>query len=731
MTRFADRIRRWHGKWAALLPILMVEFVVVLGFGALLPVLPLYVVEHGVDIPTLGLITAAWGIAKLFSEPIFGYIADRTSRKPIMVAGLVLFGVFTALPLIFTAPLALFLLRLLAGASAGMYDPAARGIIVDATEEGERGEAFGLFAAFQMGGLLFGPVLGAFGAALGGGYGFPFALTGGLALVSAVYLAVALPSGGVRRVGFAAGPVSDRPGVVTGAEVAAAGEPGLVQAPMGHLFNRLLLAALVMNLGFALAIGVYEVVWSLYLEMLGASIEWIGFTFTLFALPVLFLSAYAGRLIDRHGGLRFAVVGGLAIAGCGILYALSTEPVFPALVILIEATATAFVAPALYSLLASGTPVGRSSTAQGIFGASTQVGIIVASLLAGQLYAIDPRWPFLAFVGGTTLAILLGLLIAWGAQPLSRTTAAAGACLVLVAMLTGCTATPQATQLPAPSPSAAGTAGASEASPSIDPSASAQATPPGPPGSTEPVIPDPSPTATATTYVVRPGDSLTSIADRFDVSVGQLLVANPEIQNADDIRSGDSIIIPTPDAPTSLPRADGISDARGDLLDLDDQPTFATGAVDLTGLGARLDADTIFLELRVGAPPPALSPDVEQIIYTVNIDTTDDGEPDFRLIASNALDATADYAASFTDLAIEVTSPVGSFPGTFEVAGAALRFGVLRSALGEPRQYAIAVTAERRFFPGGVGDPEVEAAVDRAPDQQWPRANARWLEIGR
>lgn len=729
MTRVAQRIQRWHGKWAALLPILVVEFVVVLGFGALLPVLPLYVVEHGVDIPTLGLITAAWGIAKLFSEPVFGYIADRTSRKPIMVTGLVLFGIFTALPLIFTAPLALFLLRLLAGASAGMYDPAARGIIVDATEEGERGEAFGLFAAFQMGGLLFGPVLGAFGAALGGGYGFPFALTGGLALVSAVYLAVALPSGGVRRVGVAASAVSDRPGV-TQAEMSAAGKPGLIQAPIGHLFNRLLLAAVVMNLGFALAIGVYEVVWSLYLEMLGASIEWIGFTFTLFALPVLFLSAYAGRLIDRHGGLRFVVVGGLAIAGCGILYALSTEPVFPALVILVEATATAFVAPALYSLLASGTPVGRSSTAQGIFGASTQVGIIVASLLAGQLYAIDPRWPFLAFVGGTTVAIFLGLLIAWGARPLSRATAASTASLMLIVILIGCTAAPPPSQSPSSSPSVSETPAASGASPSPTAS-SGTATPSGPSGSTKPVIPDPSPVATATAYVVEPGDSLSAIADRFGVSVGQILAANPDIEDADDIRSGDSIIIPTPDAPSSLPRADGISDAPGDLLDLDDQPTFATGAVDLTGLGARLDADTIFLELLVIAPPPALSPDVEQITYTVNIDTTDDGEPDFRLIASNALDPDADYAASFIDLATEVTSPVGSFPGTFEVAGAALRFEVLRSALGDPRQYAIAVTAERRFFPGGVDDPEVEAAVDRAPDQQWPRVNARWLEIGR
>jgi hypothetical protein len=180
-----------------------------------------------------------------------------------------------------------------------------------------------------------------------------------------------------------------------------------------------------------------------------------------------------------------------------------------------------------------------------------------------------------------------------------------------------------------------------------------------------------------------------------------------------------------------LPGADGISDARGDLLDPDDQPAFATGAVDLTGLGARLDAETVFIELLVVAPPPGASPDVEQITYTVNIDTTDDDEPDFRLVASNALEPDVDYAATLIDLATGLASPAGSFPGTFEIEGAALRFEVLRSVLSDPRRYAIAATAERRFYPGGIGDPEVEAAVDRAPDQQWPRANARWLEIGR
>ncbi len=98
MSRLVARIRRWHTRWGALLPILVVEFVVLLGFGALLPVLPLYVVQHGVDLPTLGLIIGAWAIAKLGAEPFFGWLSDRIGRRPMYILG-ALFTIAFAFPL--------------------------------------------------------------------------------------------------------------------------------------------------------------------------------------------------------------------------------------------------------------------------------------------------------------------------------------------------------------------------------------------------------------------------------------------------------------------------------------------------------------------------------------------------------------------------------------------------------------------------------------------------------
>ena len=66
-----------------------------------------------------------------------------------------------------------------------MYDPAARGYLTDATPPERRGEAFGLYGAAQMGGLLIGPAIGAFGAGAFGGIAFVFVFSGIAALLAA------------------------------------------------------------------------------------------------------------------------------------------------------------------------------------------------------------------------------------------------------------------------------------------------------------------------------------------------------------------------------------------------------------------------------------------------------------------------------------------------------------------------------------------------------------------
>jgi DHA1 family multidrug resistance protein-like MFS transporter len=417
------RARGWLTRWQRVLPILVAEFVLLVGFGALLPILPLYVVEQGVDQATLGVILAAWPAARLGAEPLFGWLADRTARKPLMLAGCLLLAGLTLLPIFFTSAAALIAIRFASGIAASMYDPAARGFLVDSTDEDKRGEVFGLYSAAAMGGLIFGPILGTLGAAFGGGFVFPFVAASAMSLVAAIYLVVALPSERSRGAAGAphiteGAPVeygADSPAVASRRATAldADSRPNGLrsQAPLRALLNRMFLGALVMNFGLYFSIGVYEVIWSLYMERLGASLAWIGFTFTLFGLPMLILSPFGGRLVDRVGPRPFAIAGLLIVAAAGFTYTFATEPILPAGIIVIESAANAFLGPAMFAILAVGTPAGRSSTAQGLFGAGGTLAFIISSLAAGWLFSLDPRYPFYFFTAVVVASVVAGALI--------------------------------------------------------------------------------------------------------------------------------------------------------------------------------------------------------------------------------------------------------------------------------------------------------------------------------
>jgi MFS family permease len=398
----AARLGGWARRWNAILPLLLAEFIVWLGFGALLPVMPLYFTEHGVDVATLGVVEAAWPASRLIGEPIFGWIADRTARIPLMVAGNIGSGIFLFLPILFVGVGPFVVLRALAGLSTALYDPAARGYIADATPPDRRGEAFGLYGAAQMGGLLLGPAIGGLGATVFGGVAFIFVFGGIASLVAAVAIALRvrepLRSGAGGRLG--AHDVTD---YGSGAEdlvgrtvAGARGEPGTAAGP-SNLLNPWLIAGILFTIGGNFAYGTYEVVWSLFLRHLGAGLDLIGLTFAMFGLPILVLSPWFGRRIDRGGLTPYLIAGTVLPIACALAYPLLVDPALAVPLILIEATGSAIGSPALYSIVAAGSPPGRSSTAQGIVGASGTLAFVVASLVTGWAAAIDIRLPFYLF----------------------------------------------------------------------------------------------------------------------------------------------------------------------------------------------------------------------------------------------------------------------------------------------------------------------------------------------
>ena len=379
-------------------PILAAETALWLGFGAVLPILPLYITSQGIDATTLGLIVAAWPASRLIAEPIFGWVADRRDRRVMMIAGLLGTAAVAPLPLLVPGALAFIALRALAGLFTAVYDPASRGYVMDAVPAQERAHAFGMYGTAQMTGFLLGPAFGGIGSAIVGGYGFPFVFCAVTLVAAAVGLALATRS---RPVAHATAPAE--PGAGT------AGTAG--EARPASLANRLLLAAMVVNLGTYFASGTYEVIWSLFMQHLGADVGLIGVSFAAFGIGVAVISPFAGRMIDRTGPLRFVLAGVAAVAIAGLTYPALGNPYVVIGVSVFEGAGIAFAGPALYTIVGRATPFARTSTAQGLFGAAGTLGFIVASLVAGALLALDIRLPFYAFVGGLLATTALGLLI--------------------------------------------------------------------------------------------------------------------------------------------------------------------------------------------------------------------------------------------------------------------------------------------------------------------------------
>lgn len=413
----STRLSAWLARWSPVLPLLLAEGVIALGFGAILPILPLFYEAHGVSLELLGIVVAAWPAARLVGEPLFGRLADHVSRKWMMVVALIVSAVAVTLPVAVSGPLPFILLRVVAGLGAAAYDPAARGYLMDVNPPERQGETFGLYSAAQMGGFMVGPAVGGIAVAVTGEPTVVFWVFGLAYLVSALVVAVRVADlSRARAHELARAAEADdatRTAVAATDGSAPAVGPGVAddEPHPARLLNRLLVVALVVNMGAFLASGTYEVIWSLYMTSLGAGFALIGVSFFTFSLPVLLFSPFTGRFVDREGGFLALVLGGIVVALCGIAYPLVPSVWWMIGLGLVEGTAAAFSSPALYTLVARAAPTGQSSTAQGLFGAAGTTGTIVASVLTGYLAAIDLRLPFIAMGVAMLVFIAAGLAI--------------------------------------------------------------------------------------------------------------------------------------------------------------------------------------------------------------------------------------------------------------------------------------------------------------------------------
>src|SRR3972149_10775551 len=90
MRNMHAQVRTTSGKNLAILSFTLV--VVMLGFGMVIPVFPFYVERLGAGGSALGLLVATGALTELLFGPLWGNISDRTRRKPVLLIGMLGYG---------------------------------------------------------------------------------------------------------------------------------------------------------------------------------------------------------------------------------------------------------------------------------------------------------------------------------------------------------------------------------------------------------------------------------------------------------------------------------------------------------------------------------------------------------------------------------------------------------------------------------------------------------------
>lgn len=164
-------------------------FLIFVGIGLVIPVLPVYLKDLGLKGSDLGILVAAFALSQMIISPFGGTLADKLGKKLIICIGLILFAISEYLFAVGHHFSTLIVSRVLGGFSAGMVMPGVTGMIADISPAKDKAKNFGYMSAIINSGFILGPGIGGFLAEFSHRAPFYFAGTlGVLAFIMSIIL---------------------------------------------------------------------------------------------------------------------------------------------------------------------------------------------------------------------------------------------------------------------------------------------------------------------------------------------------------------------------------------------------------------------------------------------------------------------------------------------------------------------------------------------------------------
>jgi DHA1 family tetracycline resistance protein-like MFS transporter len=392
------------GSGARLLPLFLVVFVSLMGFGVVLPVFPFWGRALGASPAIITVALGAYSLGQFIGSPLWGRLSDRFGRRPVLIVSLA-GGILSYVWMALAADIwSLAAARLFGGLMAGNI-AVAFAYVGDVAGEAERPRAMGLLgAAFGLG-FIFGPAVG--GLVAGADPSLPdfarvAAVAAAITALSALLVWWRLPESlsperrrAVRAAGGGPTPralLAEKPAVLA------------------------LMAVALLVIGSA---AMMETTFALFADdILAWSPRDVGLAFGLIGTISAAAQGGGAAPLARRFGPRRVALGGILLYTLGLLglgFAAGSAAVLLALAV--TALGVGTFNPAYQTLVAATTDDQDRGLVNGLTQGASAMGRIIGPAVSGSLYeALGPSSPFL--IGAGLMAV--ALLVAMGAGRMVR-----------------------------------------------------------------------------------------------------------------------------------------------------------------------------------------------------------------------------------------------------------------------------------------------------------------------
>lgn len=370
--------------------------IIMLGFGVMIPLLP-FIIERIVGKEQsgqmMGLLLAVYAIMQLIFSPMWGSVADKHGRKPLLIIATVGNSITLVAFALANNIWLLILIRGLAGFLTAAFFPAAMAYISDITTEKDRSRGMGLIGAAMGFGMILGPAIGG----LFNSIQTPFFVVTGLSLLGAIGIFLILPESltdekKTKEVSIDI--VSQFRNMVNA-----------LKSPIGFL--------LVFGTLVSLGLTNFEGIFSLYAAgKYGYDQRQIGLVLTMVGvISALSQGMLIGKITDLIGEVSiikmslFGNIIGFVLMAMAVL----NNPITIYLSIAFFMISNSMMRPSLASLISKRADVPQG-IAQGLNNSFMSLGRILGPLIAGFLFDINIEYPYISGTIIMSIGFILSLV---------------------------------------------------------------------------------------------------------------------------------------------------------------------------------------------------------------------------------------------------------------------------------------------------------------------------------